>query len=91
VLDAYDYDQLRALAGHEVMGSDDEKIGYIDLIFRDDETGAPEWLGIWDGLPDPKPRTLVPVRGATVEDDVVRLPWPAELVRSAPSYEAQAT
>jgi hypothetical protein len=73
------------------MGSDDEKIGYIDLIFRDEETGAPEWFGIWDGLPDPKPRTIVPVRGAAVEADVVRLPWPAELVRSAPSYEAQAT
>ena len=88
MLDTYDYEGLRGLAGHEVVGDDGEKIGYIDLIFRDNESGAPEWLGIWDGLPDGKPRWLVPVRGAEVDADVVRLPWPAETVRQAPTYES---
>jgi hypothetical protein len=87
VLEAYDYEVLRRLGGHEVLDADGEKIGYIDLIFRDDETGAPEWLGLWDGLPDAKPRVLVPVRGVEVENDVVRVPWPAEVVRRAPAYE----
>ena len=88
MLETYDYEQLRGLSGHEVAAADDEKVGYVDLIFRDDETGQPEWLGIWDGLPDSKPRVLVPVRGVEVDGDVVRLPWPAETVRNAPSYEA---
>jgi PRC-barrel domain len=88
VLHTYTYEQLRELDGHEVVAADGEKIGYIDLVFRDDDTGEPEWLGIWDGLPDTKPRVLVPVRNVEVEDDVVRVPWPADVIRKAPSYEA---
>jgi hypothetical protein len=88
MLDTYDYEQLRQLAGHEVVAADGDKVGYIDLVFRDNETGAPEWLGIWDGLPDTKPRVLVPVRDVQVEADVVRVPWPADVVRNAPSYDA---
>jgi hypothetical protein len=88
VLHTYTYEQLRDLDGHEVVAADGEKIGYIDLVFRDEDTGEPEWLGIWDGLPDTKPRVLVPVRNVEVEDDVVRVPWPADVIRKAPSYEA---
>jgi len=88
MLDTLSYEQLRELGGHEVVGEEGEKVGYVDLVFRDDETGSPEWIGIWDGLPDSKPHVLVPVRDVKVEADVVRLPWPADLVRSAPSYDA---
>jgi PRC-barrel domain protein len=87
MLHTYDYEQLKELAGHEVVSKDGEKAGYIDLVFRDTDTGAPEWLGIWDGLPDTKPRVLVPARGVEVEADVVRVPWQAGVIRSAPSYE----
>jgi hypothetical protein len=87
VLDTYNYESLKALGGHEVVSSDGEKLGYNDLVFRDVDTGVPEWLGIWDGLPDRKPRQLVPVRRVEVDEDVVRVPWPAEVVRSAPDYE----
>jgi hypothetical protein len=88
VLQTLDYEQLRELSGHKVVSADGEQVGYIDLVFRDIDTGAPEWLGIWDGLPDTKPRVLVPVRGVDVEADVVRVPWPANVIRDAPSYEA---
>lgn len=88
MLDTYDFEQVRQLAGHEVHASDGEKVGYVDLVFRDDDTDLPEWLGIWDGLPDTKPRVLVPVRGVELEGEVIRVPWPADVVRGAPSYEA---
>ena len=87
MLDTYDYEQLKGLGGHEVVASDGEKVGYVDLVFRDEETQQPEWLGIWDGLPDSKPRVLLPVRGVEVVDSAIRVPWPAETVRGAPSYE----
>jgi hypothetical protein len=38
-------------------------------------------------LPDTKPRVLVPVRDVQVEADAVRVPWPADVIRNAPSYE----
>jgi hypothetical protein len=88
VLQTLDYEQLKQLSGHEVVSADGEKVGYIDLVFRDIDTGAPEWLGIWDGFPDTKPRFLVPVRGVEIDEDVVRVPWPADVMRNAPSYEA---
>jgi hypothetical protein len=87
MIETYAYEQLRELGGHEVVSTDGEKVGYVDLVFRDDETGTPEWLGIWDGLPDTKPRVLVPVRGVEVEADAVRVPWPANVIREAPSYK----
>ena len=87
MLHTYDFEQLRQLSGHEVVAEDGHKVGYVDLIFRDVDTGEPEWLGIWDGLPDTKPRVLAPIRGVDVEADVVRVPWTAEQIRNAPSYE----
>jgi hypothetical protein len=88
VLHTYDYEQLRALSGHEVLSEDGEKVGYVDLVFRDMDSGEPEWLGIWDGLPDTKPRVLVPIRDVAVDEDAVHVPWPADLIRKAPTYEA---
>jgi hypothetical protein len=87
VLQTYDYEQLKELGGHEVLSEDGEKVGYVDLVFRDAETGEPEWLGIWDGLPDSKPRVLVPIRDVAVDGGVVRVPWPTDLIRNAPTYE----
>jgi hypothetical protein len=86
-LHTYDYEQLKELGGHEVLSEDGEKLGYVDLVFRDTDTGEPEWVGIWDGLPDSKPRVLVPVRDVSVDRDAVRVPWPANLIRNAPAYE----
>jgi sporulation protein YlmC with PRC-barrel domain len=83
VLHTYDYEQLRALSGHEVLSEDGEKVGYVDLVFRDMDSGEPEWLGIWDGLPDTKPRVLVPIRDVAVDEDAVHVPWPADLIRKA--------
>jgi hypothetical protein len=88
VLQTYDYEQLKELGGHEVLSEDGEKVGYVDLVFRDAGTGEPEWLGIWDGLPDSKPRVLVPIRDVTVDQAAVRVPWPADLIRNAPTYDA---
>ena len=86
-LETYGYAQLKELEGHEVVAVDGETIGYIDLVFRDVDTGVPEWLGIWDGLPHTKSRFLVPVRGVEIDDDVVRIPWPKDIVHEAPSYD----
>jgi hypothetical protein len=83
----YGYEELKGLGGHEIVAADGEKVGYIDLVFRDNDTGAPEWFGVWDGLPDTRPRVLVPAGELNVDDDVVRLPWTAETMRKAPSYE----
>jgi hypothetical protein len=89
MLETYELEELRPLVGHEVIDANGESVGYIDLIFRDDETGRPEWLGVWNGVWDTKPRVLVPIRGIEVIDDEIRLPWTKDVVQNAPSYDEE--
>ena len=89
MLETYGIEELRSLSGLEVVDSEGRNVGYVDVVFRDDESGEPEWLGIWDGLPDGKPRVLVPIQGGEVVDGAVRLPWTEDVIKGAPSYEVE--
>ncbi|HEY7196490.1 MAG TPA: PRC-barrel domain-containing protein [Gaiellaceae bacterium] len=88
MLESYSQDKLRDLVGHEVTASDGEKVGYVDLAFVDDETGRPEWLGVWNGYPGGT-RHLVPIQGVAHDDGEIRLPWTKEHVEGAPAYNEE--
>lgn len=90
MLETYSEQQLRPLVGYEVKDSAGEKVGYVDVVFVDDQTGQPEWIGIWNGLPRGH-RHLVPLQGITHEGDSVRVPWTKEQIESAPTYDEQDT
>ena len=57
------------------------KIGSIDDIYTDDDTGQPEWLAVTAGLMGPH-TYFVPMRGATVSGRGVQVPFPRDQVRS---------
>ncbi len=84
---ARDEEVVRAV-GREVRDRDGEKIGTLDVLFRDDETGEPAWIGVQTGLLRTR-RFLVPLGGAEVTPDAVRLPWPKEVVEGAPTYDEE--
>jgi hypothetical protein len=42
ILETYDYEHLKGLGGHEVVASDGEKVGYVDLVFCDHDSEAVE-------------------------------------------------
>ncbi|HEU4450326.1 MAG TPA: PRC-barrel domain-containing protein [Gaiellaceae bacterium] len=86
MLESYTRDQIADLVGHEVVDGNGKSAGYVDLVFVDHESGRPEWLGVWNGLPGGK-RTLVPVRGSEVGESAIRVPWPAELMHEASTYD----
>jgi hypothetical protein len=85
-------EEVGRFVGHEVVDVLGEKVGYVDVLFTDVDTGRPEWLGVWDGLPGSS-RHLVPLRGVTVEPDLegepLRLSWPADRVAEAPTYDEE--
>lgn len=87
MLETYSDEQLRALVGHEVHDRDGEKVGYVDLVFADDDTGRLEWMGVWRGTPGAE-RHLVPLAGITHEDEII-LPWTKEQVESSPTYDEE--
>ena len=63
------------------------KIGKIDDIYTDDDTGRPEWLAVSTGLMGPNTH-FVPLRGATVSGGGVQVPFPKEQVKVAPRAAA---
>ena len=63
MLENYSMQELKELGGREVVDAKGESIGFVELVFVDDSTGRPEWMGIWSGLPGKGPRVIVPLRG----------------------------
>lgn len=79
-------EQLQQMEGNDVLSQDGEQIGKVEGIFVDLETREPEWLGIGAGLLRTK-RMLVPLAGADIQDDVVRVPYDKETVKSSPNVD----
>jgi uncharacterized protein (TIGR02271 family) len=79
--------RLAEMWGASVYSSDGEKIGSVEELFIDEETGQPEWIGLGTGFLGTK-RVVVPVEGADVGDDVVRLPYGKEHVKGTPDIDS---
>ena len=79
-------DRISQLRGTPVYDSNADKIGKVDEIFYDNETNAPEWIGIGTGFFGSK-RLLVPVQGATVTDDGVTVAYAKDLVQDSPNID----
>jgi uncharacterized protein (TIGR02271 family) len=63
-----------------------DKIGSIDAIYYDNETGRPEWLAIRTGLFGMN-TSFAPISGTTVDGDNLRLPYTKSQVKDAPNVD----
>jgi len=73
--------------GRTMLDRDGDKIGKIDDIYEDRETGQPEWALVNTGLFGTK-KTFVPLRGATPTGEDVRVPVQKAHVKDAPGIDA---
>jgi hypothetical protein len=74
--------------GRKVVGPDGDKVGTIDEIFLDRQTGEPEWATVKTGLFGRR-SSFVPLRGAELtEDGDVRIMVDKDLVKEAPKVDA---
>ena len=73
--------------GRNAVDSDGDKIGSIDEIYMDAETGKPEWLAVKTGMFGSKV-SFVPIAEARESDGDVRLPYDKQQVKDAPNAEA---
>ena len=81
--EAYDW------RGRDVVDSDGDKVGKLDEIYLDQETGQPEWALVNTGMFGSK-STFVPLAGATPMGEQVRVNHSKETVKGAPGIDADA-
>jgi uncharacterized protein (TIGR02271 family) len=72
--------------GMDLRDRDGDKIGTIDEIYEDTDTGKPEWALVHTGLFGTK-RTFVPLREASMQGDGVTVPYEKSHVKDAPGID----
>src|SRR3954469_25694691 len=80
-------DEAQSWRGKKMVDADGDKIGTIEDILLDRQTGEPAWAAVKTGLFGRKP-TPVPIRDAEVAgDDEVRVRLQKEQVKDAPRVD----
>lgn len=69
--------------GSTLIGNDDCKLGTIEAIYFDGESGRAQWMAVKSGLLGTK-HSFVPLAGATPADDAVVTPYDKSQVDDAP-------
>src|SRR4051812_10354718 len=72
--------------GRTVYSSDGEKIGEIEDIFADDQTGQIVWVGLGTGLLGAK-RVVVPVQGLGDQGQDYTVPYTKDQVKDSPDID----
>jgi uncharacterized protein (TIGR02271 family) len=81
-----DIDTVRSWQGATMVDPDGDKIGTIESIYVDDQTGEPEWALVNTGLFGTK-SSFVPLAQASGSGDQVQVPYQKQLVKDAPRVD----
>lgn len=73
--------------GRTACAPDGGKIGRIEDVYLDEQTGKPEWLAVATGMFGSR-LTFVPISGASSDGDNVLLNFTKQQVKDAPNAEA---
>jgi sporulation protein YlmC with PRC-barrel domain len=81
-------DDLVEMQGVDVVDANGERIGSLEDVYYDDDTGRAEWIGIGTGIFGLR-RRVVPVEGARREGDAIRVPYPKDVVKHSPTVDGE--
>jgi uncharacterized protein (TIGR02271 family) len=79
-------EEITRLRGATLVDRDSSKIGSIDEIYADQETGKPEWMAVRTGLFGTR-LSFVPLAEAEFTGDEVRVPYEKSQVKDAPNVD----
>jgi hypothetical protein len=79
-------ENLNDWRGRDVLDPGDQKVGSLEELFYDAETDAPAFIAVKSGLIG-KHLTLVPLEGASVGRDYVRVAHSKDEIKKAPSVD----
>src|SRR3954453_20475904 len=80
-------DDITQLRGQELVDRDGDKVGKIEEIYLDEQTGKPEWLAVKTGLFGSN-LSFVPLAQASTEGGTVRVPYEKSQIKDAPNAQA---
>ena len=80
-------EELKTWPGHDLQDTDGDKIGTIQDVYVDEQTGRPEWVAVKTGLFGTKV-SFVPIADASSDGDTVRVPYSKSQVKDSPNAEA---
>jgi uncharacterized protein (TIGR02271 family) len=83
-------DTVQSWQGRTMVDPAGDKLGTIDAIYIDDETGQPEWATVTRGLFSAK-AAFVPLAQAQDMGDSVQVPYDKQQVTDAPSPQADGS
>ena len=83
-------DTVQSWQGRTMVDPAGDKLGTIDAIYLDDETGQPEWATVTSGLFTAK-AAFVPLAQAQDIGDSVQVPYDKQQVTDAPSPQADGS
>jgi uncharacterized protein (TIGR02271 family) len=78
---------ITAFRGRDAIDANGDKLGTIDEIYEDTETGEPEWLAVKTGLFGSKV-SFVPLAEASESGEGIRVPYTKDQVKDAPNADA---
>lgn len=81
-----DHAEIMEWRGNEVVDQDGDKVGKLDEIYVDRETGQPEWAIVNTGLFGRK-SSFVPLKDALREGEMIRVPYQKEQIKDAPNVD----
>ncbi|MBW3641699.1 MAG: PRC-barrel domain-containing protein [Actinobacteria bacterium] len=81
-------EDLSALEGATVLGSDGSKIGKLEQVWVDQVNRQPEWASVKTGVLGMRSR-LVPMRAAEHRDDTVVVKYTKDEVEQAPEIDPE--
>lgn len=83
----FEAENLRDWRGKKVIDPEDGKIGELEAVYVDTATDQPAFATVRVGFIGRHRLVFVPLTGATVSPDAVRVRYPKKLVTDAPSIE----
>lgn len=83
----FEVERIEDWRGQDVVDSEDEKVGKLEEIFTDIKTSEPSIGCVKTGLFGRR-LTLVPLEGATLTRDHLRLPYSKDQIKGAPQADS---
>ena len=83
---AHTKEDLLSWRGRDLAASDGSKLGRIEEIYLDAETGEPEFALVHTGMFGTR-QSFVPLRNAEPADDQLRVPFEKSVVKDSPSVD----